>query len=398
MINGKTVVLGVSGSIAAYKAPSLASQLVKEGADVHVILTKNGAKFVTPITFETITGNKCLIDTFDRNFKFDVEHISIAKKADVFIIAPASANIIAKAANGIADDMLSTTLLASTCVKIIAPAMNVNMYRNPITQYNLKKLKDFGFTVIPPVKGLLACKAIGEGKLPDTDILYSYIEKAAHINNDLSGKKVLVTAGATIQNIDPVRFITNHSTGKMGFALAKACMLRGADVTVIKANTSANIPMFVNVIETESAEDMFNAVKNNYLNNDIIFMAAAVSDYTPEKFSNEKIKKSDSNMSISLKRTDDILKYLGENKKDNQFICGFSMETENLIENSKEKLIKKNVDMIVANSLSEDGAGFSSDTNKVSIITKNEIIQSEKMSKFDVADKIINEVLKCQML
>lgn len=394
MLKEKTIILGVTGSIAAYKIADLASMLVKQGCDVHVIMTKNGSKFITPITFETLTGNKCLIDTFDRDFQFDVKHISLAKKADLFMVAPASANIIAKLAYGIADDMLTTTILACKCKKIVAPAMNTNMYQNIIVQSNLKKLEEFGFEIVKPAIGMLACKDVGEGKLPEPRILYECIEKNLKMEKDMKGLKVLVTAGPTCEPIDPVRYITNHSSGKMGYSIAKMCMLRGADVVLVTGKTNIKKPNIENIIETKTADDMFNAVKSNFKNKDIIFMAAAVADYTPKYFSDEKIKKSDSDMHIELKRTRDILKYIGDNKGTNQFICGFSMETQNMIENSKAKLIKKNVDMIVANNLKQAGAGFETDTNIVAIITKNGIKQLEKMPKEDVANSIIDIIIK----
>lgn len=394
MLKEKTIILGVTGSIAAYKIADLASMLVKQGCDVHVIMTKNGSKFITPITFETLTGNKCLIDTFDRDFQFDVKHISLAKKADLFMVAPASANIIAKLAYGIADDMLTTTILACKCKKIVAPAMNTNMYQNIIVQSNLKKLEEFGFEIVKPAIGMLACKDVGEGKLPEPRILYECIEKNLKMEKDMKGLKVLVTAGPTCEPIDPVRYITNHSSGKMGYSIAKMCMLRGADVVLVTGKTNIKKPNIENIIETKTADDMFNAVKSNFKNKDIIFMAAAVADYTPKYFSDEKIKKSDSDMHIELKRTRDILKYIGDNKGTNQFICGFSMETQNMIENSKAKLIKKNVDMIVANNLKQAGAGFETDTNIVTIITKNGIKQLEKMPKEDVANSIIDIIIK----
>lgn len=394
MLKEKTIILGVTGSIAAYKIADLASMLVKQGCDVHVIMTKNGSKFITPITFETLTGNKCLIDTFDRDFQFDVKHISLAKKADLFMVAPASANIIAKLAYGIADDMLTTTILACKCKKIVAPAMNTNMYHNIIVQSNLKKLEEFGFEIVKPAVGMLACKDVGEGKLPEPRILYECIEKNLKMEKDMKGLKVLVTAGPTCEPIDPVRYITNHSSGKMGYSIAKMCMLRGADVVLVTGKTNIKKPNIENIIETKTADDMFNTVKSNFKNKDIIFMAAAVADYTPKYFSDEKIKKSDNDMHIELKRTRDILKYIGDNKGTNQFICGFSMETQNMIENSKAKLIKKNVDMIVANNLKQAGAGFETDTNIVTIITKNGIKQLEKMPKEDVANSIIDIIIK----
>lgn len=394
MLKGKTVILGITGSIAAYKIANLASMLVKQNCDVHIIMTENGSKFITPITFETLTGNKCLIDTFDRNFQFDVKHISLAKKADLFMVAPASANIIAKLAYGIADDMLTTTILACTCKKLVAPAMNTNMYINPIVTDNLKKLQSYGFEIINPASGMLACKDIGEGKLPEPEVLYEYIIKELSYEKDLKGLNILVTAGPTCEAIDPVRYITNHSSGKMGYSLAKMCMLRGANVTLISGNTNLPAPNFINVVNIVTAKEMFEAVTSSYRDNDIIFMAAAVADYRPQTISNEKIKKGDSQISIELEKTDDILKYIGENKKPNQFICGFSMETQNVFENSKSKLVKKNLDMIVANNLKQEGAGFQTDTNIVNLITKTEVISLPKMSKIDVSNKIIDKVLQ----
>ncbi len=393
MLKGKTVILGVSGSIAAYKIANLASMLVKQNCDVHVIMTKNATNFITPITFETLTNNKCLIDTFDRDFQFDVTHVSIAKKADLIMIAPATANIIAKLAYGIADDMLTTTTLACKCKKIISPAMNTNMYQNPIVQDNLKKLENYDFEIIKPAVGFLACKDTGEGKMPEPEVLFEYIIKYLAYDKDMKGLNVLVTAGPTCENIDPVRYITNHSSGKMGYALAKMCMLRGANVTLITGQTNLDKPLFVNTIETKTANEMFEIVISNYKDKDIIFMAAAVADYTPKNTSNQKIKKSEQTMTLELSKTKDILSYIGQNKTNNQFICGFSMETENMIENSKLKLSKKNIDMIVANNLKQEGAGFQTDTNIVTIITKNNIKQLPKLTKQEVSKNIIDSVL-----
>ncbi len=392
MLKGKTVLLGVTGSIAVYKICNLARMLTKLGADVHVAMTPNSLNFVHPLTFETLTQNKCLIDTFDRNFQYSVEHVAIAKKADVVMIAPASANVIGKIAGGIADDMLTTTVMACTCKKIIAPAMNHNMFHNPIVQDNINKLKKFGYEIVEPVRGMLANRDIGDGKLPDEETLLEYIVREIAFEKDLQGKKIMITAGATRENIDPVRFITNHSSGKMGFALAKAAMLRGADVTLVAAHTDIEPPMFVNLIKVESAEDMFNAVKDNFADMDIIIKAAAVADYTPVTVADSKIKKSDSDMSIPLKRTKDILKYIGENKKENQIICGFSMETDNLVENSAKKLKSKNADMICANSLRKSGAGFGTDTNIITLITKDGNQELEMMSKFDAANIILDKL------
>lgn len=396
MLKGKTVVLGVTGSIAAYKIANLASMLSKLHAEIHVLMTENATNFINPITFETLTGNKCLVDTFDRNFQYSVEHVALAKKADVVLIAPASANVIGKIANGIADDMLTTTVMACTCHKIISPAMNTNMFNNPIVQDNIEKLKRFGMEVIQPDTGMLACKDIGAGKLPSEEILLDYILKEIRFKNDLAGKKVLVTAGPTVEAVDPVRFITNRSTGKMGYAIAKIASLRGADVTLVSGPVSIESPRFVNVINVESAEEMFNAVSSKADSMDIIIKAAAVADYTPVTVADEKIKKKDGDMSIPLKRTKDILKYLGENKKENQFICGFSMETENLLENSKKKLEKKNVDMIVANNVKVDGAGFGVDTNVVTLITKDGYKELPQMSKEDVAAAILDAIINSE--
>lgn len=392
MLTEKTVLLGVSGSIAVYKICNLARMLTKLGAEVHVAMTPNSTNFVHPLTFETLTQHKCLIDTFDRNFEYSVEHVSIAKKADVVMIAPASANVIGKIANGIADDMLTTTVMACTCKKIISPAMNHNMFHNPIVQDNIEKLKRFGYEIVEPVHGMLANRDMGDGKLPDEETLLEYIIREIAFEKDLQGKNILVTAGATRENIDPVRFITNHSSGKMGFAIAKNAMLRGADVTVIAGHTEVKPPMFVNVIKAESAEEMFQRVTERQEEFDIIIKSAAVADYTPVSIADNKIKKSDSNMSIPLKRTKDILKYLGEHKPDNQIICGFSMETENMLENSKKKLYSKNCDMICANSLKTAGAGFGTDTNIVTLITKNNTEQLEIMSKDEVAGVILTRL------
>ncbi len=395
MLKGKTVVLGVTGSIAAYKIANLARMLKKQHADVQVLMTENAVNFINPITFESLTGNKCLIDTFDRNFQYSVEHVALAKKADVVMIAPASANVIGKIAYGIADDMLTTTVMACPCKKIISPAMNHNMLHNPIVQDNIKKLESYGYTIIPSDNGMLANGDIGDGRMPEEAVLFEYIVREIAFEKDLIGKKILVTAGATREAIDPVRFITNHSSGKMGFAVAKAAMLRGADVTVIAAHTDVKPPMFVNAVKVVSAEDMFNAVKDIYSEFDIIVKAAAVADYTPVTVADSKIKKSDDDMAISLKRTQDILKYLGENKKDNQFICGFSMETDNVLENSRKKLAKKKCDMICANGIKTVGAGFGVDTNVITVITKKYEKELEMMSKENVAHAILNEIIGC---
>lgn len=393
MFENKSIIIGVSGGIAAYKTAYLVSALSKTEADVNVIMTDNACEFISPLVFETLTGNKCYVDTFDRNFKFDVEHISLAKKADIFMIAPATANVIAKIANGIADDMLTTTFLASKCKKIVSPAMNTAMFENQITQDNIAKLKKYGIGVVEPRNGLLACGDTGAGKMPEPDFLFDVIEREIAREKDMLGKKVLVTAGATMESLDPVRFLTNHSSGKMGFAIAKEAMLRGAEVTVVKANTTAEIPNFVKIVEVSSAKDMFDAVTALSDQQDIIVKAAAVADYTPESYVDSKIKKKDGDLSIPLKRTMDILKYLGENKKEGQFLCGFSMETDNMLENSKAKLSKKNADMIVANNLRDAGSGFKTDTNAVTLITRDGHRSLELKSKAEVAKEIFDEIL-----
>ena len=396
MLKGKTVVLGVTGSIAAYKIANLASALVKLHADVNVIMTKNATNFITPITFETLTGNKCLIDTFDRNFQFNVEHVALAKRADIFMVAPASANVIGKIAHGIADDMLTTTIMASKCPKLISPAMNTNMFENPILQDNLKILEKYGYEIINPASGYLACGDTGAGKMPEPETLLKYILRTIAREKDMAGKKVLITAGPTQEKIDPVRYITNHSTGKMGYALAENAMRRGAEVTLVTGPTAIEPPMFVNVVSVTSAEDMAGEVIARAPEQDIIIKAAAVADYRPVNPSDEKIKKKDSEeSSIALERTQDILKYLGSHKRADQFICGFSMETENMLENSRAKLTKKNVDMIVANNLKVKGAGFGTDTNVVTIITADDCKELNIMSKADVANAILDEILSC---
>ncbi len=394
LLKGKTVLLGVSSSIAAYKMCNVARMLTKLGAEVHVSMTANAANFVHPLTFETLTQNKCLMDTFDRNFQYSVEHIAIAKKADVVLLAPATANVIGKIANGIADDMLTTTVMACTCRKLVAPAMNHNMYHNPIVQENLEKLRRHGYEIIEPVRGMLANRDIGDGKLPDEETLVEYVVREIAFEKDLAGKKILVTAGATRERIDPVRFITNHSSGKMGFALARAAMLRGAEVTVVAAHTDVEPPLFVNVVPAESAEDMFSAVKQRLAEADMVIKAAAVADYTPVTTAENKIKKTGDDMSIPLRRTTDILRYIGENRREGQAVCGFSMETENVIENSRRKLISKNCDMICANSLRRSGAGFGTDTNIITIITRDGERELELMSKFDAANEILTELKK----
>ena len=393
MLKGKTVLLGVTGGIAAYKIANLASALVKLHADVNVIMTQNATNFINPITFESLTGNKCIVDTFDRNFKFKVEHIALAELADVFMVAPASANVIGKIANGIADDMLTTTFMACKKKKILAPAMNTNMYENPIVQDNIKKLKDYGMEIIEPATGYLACGTTGSGKLPDEKILLEYILREVAYEKDLSGKTVLVTAGPTREAVDPVRFISNHSTGKMGYAIARAASLRGARVILVSGPVSIEPPLFAELVPVVSAEDMYNAVMKYKDDADIIIKSAAVADYTPVTASSEKIKKQDGDMRIELKRTRDILKELGQSRRENQFICGFAMETENLIENAVKKLESKNVDMIVANSLKTEGAGFGTDTNAVTFITKDGKTELPLMSKIDVAMKILDRTV-----
>lgn len=393
MLTGKTAVLGVTGSIAAYKIANLARMLVKLHCDVHVLMTQNAINFINPITFETLTKHKCLIDTFDRNFEYSVEHVALAKAADVVMIAPASANVIGKIANGIADDMLTTTVMACPCKKIVSPAMNHNMFHNPIVQDNIEKLKKYGYEIVEPAHGMLANGDMGDGRMPDEELLLEYIIKEIAFEKDMTGKKVLVTAGATMEAIDPVRYITNHSSGKMGFSIAKNAMLRGAQVTLVMGKCDSEPPEFVNVVRVKSAKEMFDAVMSAADNMDIIVKAAAVADYRPKNVSSEKVKKKDDDMSIEMERTDDILKTLGENKKDGQFICGFSMETENMLENSRAKLKKKNVDMIVANNLKQDGAGFGGDTNIVTLITESDEVQLEKMSKDKVAEKIFDFIL-----
>ena len=393
MLKGKTVVLGVTGSIAAYKIANLASALVKLHADVHVIMTKNATNFINPITFETLTSNKCLVDTFDRNFQFNVEHVSLAKRADIFLVAPASANVIGKIANGIADDMLTTTIMACKCHKLISPAMNTNMFENPIVQDNLKKLEHYGYEIIDPACGYLACGDTGAGKMPEPEVLLSYILRELALVKDLKGVKVLVTAGPTQEKIDPVRFITNHSTGKMGYAIAENCMQRGADVTLVTGPVNIAPPPFVKVVNVTSAAEMAEAVKACHTKQQIIIKTAAVADYRPANPADEKIKKKDNDSTLELERTEDILAYLGSHRIDNQFICGFSMETENMLENSRAKLEKKNVDMIVANNLKVAGAGFGTDTNVVTMITKDDCVELELMSKKDVAGAIVDTIL-----
>ena len=392
MLEGKHIVLGVTGSIAAFKIASLASMLKKKKADVTVIMTQNATNFINPITFESLTGNKCLVDTFDRNFQHSVEHVSLAKQTDVFLIAPASANVIAKAAYGIADDMLTTTLLACECPKIIAPAMNTRMYQNPIVQDNMKILQKYGMEIITPATGYLACGDTGEGKMPEPELLLEYIIKALK-PKDMQGVHVLVTAGPTMEKIDPVRYISNHSTGKMGYAIARAAMMRGAEVTLVSGKTQLDPPMGVRTIDIVSAADMAEAVKGCAKEQDIIIKAAAVADYRPKYTADEKVKKKDDDLTIELERTEDILGYLGEHKQKGQFLCGFSMETEHMIENSRKKLEKKNLDLIVANNLKQSGAGFGTDTNIVTLLTKEETIELPIMSKEEVADKLLDHIM-----
>ena len=392
MLKGKTVLLGVTGSIAAYKMANVASMLMKMHANVHVLMTQNATYFINPITFETLTGNKCLVDTFDRNFEFSVEHVSLAKQADVFLVAPATANVIGKIANGLADDMLTTTFMACKCPKIISPAMNTQMYENAIVQDNMEKCKSYGMQIITPASGRLACGDVGSGKLPSEEVLVDAILKEIRYEKDMTGLSVLVTAGATKEPLDPVRFISNHSTGKMGFAIARCAMERGADVTVVAASTSAPEPPYVNIVRVGSAAEMFEACKEYAPSADIVIKAAAVADYTPAAVSDEKIKKNDADLSLALNKTQDILAYLGQHKKEGQFLCGFSMETENMLENSKKKLVKKNLDMIVANNLKVAGAGFGTDTNIVTLISADDTSELPIMSKDEVAYEILSVI------
>mgnify|MGYP004511637577 FL=1 len=394
MLKGKTVVLAVSGSIAAYKIASLASTLGKLHADVQVLMTQNATNFINPITFETLTGNKCLVDTFDRNFQYSVEHVALAKRADVVLVAPASANVIGKIANGIADDMLTTTVMACKCKKIISPAMNTQMFENPIVQDNLKKLEHYGYEVIQPAVGLLACKDVGKGKMPEPETLLEYILREVAYEKDLKGKKILVTAGPTQESIDPVRYLTNHSSGKMGYAIAKVCSMRGADVTLVSGKTAIKPPLFVDVVPVTTAREMYEAVTGRFDRQDIVIKAAAVADYRPKTISEQKVKKADGELSIEMERTDDILKYLGEHKRSNQFLCGFSMETEHMLENSRKKLKKKNLDMIVANNVKVEGAGFAGDTNIVTLITRDDETQLPLLSKEETAVEIMNKILE----
>lgn len=394
MLEGKRIVLGISGGIAAYKMANVASMLVKLHADVHVVMTENATHFITPETFEVLTGNRCYTDTFDRSMELHVPHVTLGTTADCMLIAPASADVVGKIANGIADDMLTTTVLPATCPVLISPSMNVNMYENKIVQNNMQKLRDFGYEIIEADEGFLACRVNGKGKLPKESDLVEYILRACAKEKDLAGKNVLVTAGATQEAIDPVRYITNHSTGKMGYAVARMAMLRGANVTLVSGETALEKPLFVDVVDIKSAKDMYEAVTSRADEQDIIIKAAAVADYRPSVVADNKIKKSDSDMSIALERTDDILKTLGSKKKDNQFICGFSMETENMLENSRAKLAKKNVDMIAANNLKTKGAGFGTDTNVMTLITADSTVELPIMSKEAVADKILDEIVK----
>ena len=393
MLKGKTVILGVTGSIAAYKAANLASMMKKLGCNVHVIMTKNATNFIHPTTFETLTQNKCLIDTFDRNFEFSVEHVSLAKQADLVIIAPATANVIGKIAGGIADDMLTTTVMACTCPKLIAPAMNTRMFRNPIVQENIAKLGKHGYVVIQPEVGMLACRDVGEGKLPSEDLLLDYILREIAREKDMKGMKVLVTAGPTVEAVDPVRYITNHSTGKMGYALARACMLRGAQVTLITGPTAIPKPRFVETVPITSAKEMFDAVVERFKEQDLIIKAAAVADYRPKQTAQDKIKKQGEHMALELERTDDILQYLGDHKKAGQFLCGFSMETKDMLENSRKKLKKKNLDMIVANNLKVRGAGFGTDTNVITMLTEREEVSLPLLTKEEAANRILDQIL-----
>ena len=393
MLKDKVVLIGISGGIAAYKTAYLVSRLKKAGAEVHVIMTKNACEFIAPLTFETLSGQECVTDTFVRKGHFEGEHVELAKKADVFMVAPATANVIAKFACGIADDMLTTTFLAANCPKLVVPAMNTRMYENPATQENMETLRRRGMTVVDPAVGYLACGDTGAGKMPEPDELYDWIEREIARPKDMIGKKVIVSAGATRESMDPVRFITNHSSGKMGFAMAKECMLRGADVTIVKSATTATPPRFCEIVNAVSAEDLFREVTSRAETADIVIMAAAVADYTPAEYSDQKVKKKDGDLAIPLKRTKDILAYLGEHRHEGQFLCGFSMETENMVENSRGKLERKKVDMIIANNLKDAGAGFGTDTNLVTLITPSEVHQYELMSKADVAHTVIDRIM-----
>ncbi|MBM6685864.1 bifunctional phosphopantothenoylcysteine decarboxylase/phosphopantothenate--cysteine ligase CoaBC [Faecalicatena contorta] len=393
MLKGKTVILGVTGGIAAYKSAYLTSLLIKAGADVQVIMTDHAREFISPLTFEGLTNQRCHTDTFDRNHEYSTEHVSLASRADAVIIAPATANVIAKLACGIADDMLTTTVLACDCPKIVVPAMNTRMYDNPVTQDNLEKLRKYGMTVVEPAAGRLACGDVGKGKMPEPDVLFQYVLMACAFPKDMEGKKVLVTAGPTQERIDPVRYITNHSTGRMGYSIAKICALRGAKVTLVTGQTALEPPLFVDVVPVVSARDMYEAVVARSGDMDVVIKAAAVADYRPAVTSDEKIKKSDGDLAIAMERTDDILGYLGQHKRPGQFLCGFSMETQNMLENSRAKLARKNLDMIVANNLKVQGAGFGTDTNVVTIITADMEKELELMSKDEVAVRLLDEIL-----
>lgn len=394
MLKGKKIILGVTGGIAAYKSAALASLLIKSGADVQVIMTEHAREFIAPLTFEALTNRRCLTDTFDRNHEYSTEHVALAKEADAVIVAPATANVIAKLAHGIADDMLTTTVLACDCPKLVAPAMNTRMYENPITQSNLETLRNFDMTVIEPAKGRLACGDVGAGKMPEPEELLQYVLMACAFEKDMAGKRVLVTAGPTQELLDPVRYITNHSTGKMGYGIAKICALRGAKVTLVSGKTFVTPPLFVETVPVITAEDMFREVTERSSEMDIIIKAAAVADYRPKEVSGEKMKKTDGDLTLELERTRDILGYLGDHKREGQFLCGFAMETQNLLENAKSKLEKKKVDMIVANNLKIQGAGFGTDTNVVTIITRDEVKELELMPKEAVAEQILEEILK----
>ena len=394
MFTNRTIVLGVTGSIAAYKIASLASMLVKQHASVHVIMTQNATNFINPITFETLTGHKCLVDTFDRNFEFQVEHVSLAKQADLMLIAPASANVIGKMAHGIADDMLTTTVLACKAPVYVSPAMNTNMYENPIVQDNLRTLETYGMKVIDPASGYLACGDTGAGKMPEPQTLFAYIEAELAHKKDLSGKRVLVTAGATQEALDPVRYLTNHSTGKMGYALAKAAMVRGAQVTLVSGQTNLEPPLFVDLVPIISAQDMYEAVERRFDETDVLIMAAAVADYRPKEYVDQKIKKRTGDNVLELARTTDIIGTLSARKKQGQFLCGFSMETEHMLENSKKKLQQKHLDMIVANNLRTEGAGFGKDTNVVTLIREDGQMELPKLSKLEVSHRILDEIVQ----
>ena len=394
MLKGKTVILGVTGSIAAYKSATLASMLKKQHADVQVIMTKNATQFMNPITFESLTGNKCLVDTFDRNFQFQVEHVALAKRADLAIVAPATANIMAKLAHGLADDMLTTTLLACRCPKLIAPAMNTRMYENPVTQDNMDILRKYGFRIIEPAVGHLACGDTGAGKLPPETLLLECILDEIAMEKDMKGLHVLITAGPTMEAIDPVRFISNHSTGKMGYALARVCRRRGAEVTLVSGKTNLEAPYGVTLVPVTSAQDMFESVSSRAKEQDMIIKAAAVADYRPVTVAENKIKKSPGDMSIALERTTDILAWLGEHRREGQVLCGFAMETEHMVEHAKEKLTRKHVDMIAANNVKVAGAGFGTDTNVVTLITEDGVEELAKMSKEEVASRIVDALLR----